>query len=752
MTRSYAKAHNNLVSKSSVMGDEETSAAKLEAFMEQMVTRQRPLEEQMSVLSLSIQKTTKGYSKKNSEEQGNNGGRIKNSNSQQGFVPSRLNAGEKFRTIRLTGLTPKVLVDEILDAVGHVNEFYQQDAKEKGKMLGAPIGREKFSVNHLFFADDCILFGDASNEGAEVVRTVIHEYEVASGQRVNFDKSPIYFGANVAPSVRGEIVNLLGVRLASNLEKYLGFPMMVGRRKKWAFANFVDRFKKRIEGWSLRYLSMGGNEVFIKSVLQAISIYAMQCFLLPKTLCRSLESIMNRFWWTNNKTLKGIHWSNWDALCKPKCLGGLGFKNLYLFNKALLVKQVWRILSQPQCLLAKVLKARYFPFSDVLTAKEIRPFWTTINQLIINGDGIWNKELIHSLVDDDTASRIFSIPLSKSGPEDMRVWEFEGSGEYTVRSGYRALITDYLQSNLYMPYRDEVYKGFYTDLWALNIPEKIKIHAWRLFNNLVPHYGNLARRTLCEETVCPLCKEELESTEHLLWSCGVLQNVWTSLQIQIPLSVDFLDSKDNFVKTYFAADSRKKRIITISLWCIWFHRNKLVNERVKFSLPKLLGFIRGYEQELCFVYENLYSKFATTIVLARDYRGEVVGADTYLYEEVVDAFVVEARACEKALLFTRMMGFRRLIVEGGSLTVIKSVKKQEEDRSVLKLIIHYIRRLHLLFEDVTYNFVPREVNGAAHALALEGRRRRVCGNWVDDVLDSVRLVVETDWLSWIQRI
>lgn len=220
-----------------------------------------------------------------------------------------------------------------------------QEAKTKRMMMGAPIGRENFSVNHLFFADNCVLFGDASCEGAEVVRAIIHEYETVSGQRVNFEKSLIYFAANVVSSVQKDIVNLLRVRLASNPEKYLGLPMMVGRRKKWAFANFVDRFRKWVEGWSMRYLSMGDKEVFIKSVLQSTSIYAMQCFLLPKSLCKTLEGIMNRFWWTNNKTSKGIHWSSWDVLYKPKSFRELGFKNLFLFNKALLTKQVWRILT-----------------------------------------------------------------------------------------------------------------------------------------------------------------------------------------------------------------------------------------------------------------------------------------------------------------------------------------------------------------------------------------------------------------------
>ncbi|KAG8478534.1 hypothetical protein CXB51_028291 [Gossypium anomalum] len=240
-----------------------------------------------------------------------------------------------------------------------------KEAEQKGLMRGAPIGRERFSINHLFFVDDCVLFGDATCEGSRVVRDVIREYEMVSGQLVNFDKFLIYFGANMDSSVKKDIINLLGVRVASNPEKYLGLPIMVGRKKTWAFANFVDRFRKRVEVWSLRYLSMGGNE--------------------------KLEGIMNKFWWTSNKSEKGIHWNRWEQLCKPKCVGGMGFKDLFLFNKALLAKQVWRILSQPNCLLAKVLKARYYPFSNILSAK-VRSYFSfiwrsicSVRELIANG-------------------------------------------------------------------------------------------------------------------------------------------------------------------------------------------------------------------------------------------------------------------------------------------------------------------------------------------------------------------------------
>ncbi|PPD78215.1 hypothetical protein GOBAR_DD24861 [Gossypium barbadense] len=66
------------------MGDEKTLTAKLEAFMEQMTTRQQALEEQLAILSLLVQKITKGDSEKNNEELGSSGGRKWNLDLQHG--------------------------------------------------------------------------------------------------------------------------------------------------------------------------------------------------------------------------------------------------------------------------------------------------------------------------------------------------------------------------------------------------------------------------------------------------------------------------------------------------------------------------------------------------------------------------------------------------------------------------------------------------------------------------------------------
>lgn len=49
--------------------------------------------------------------------------------------------------------------------------------------------------------------------------------------------------------------------------------------------------------------------------------------------------------------------------------GGMGFHNLQGFNLAMLRKQCWNLISNPNAVVSRILKAKYFPKGDFLESQ-----------------------------------------------------------------------------------------------------------------------------------------------------------------------------------------------------------------------------------------------------------------------------------------------------------------------------------------------------------------------------------------------
>ena len=72
------------------------------------------------------------------------------------------------------------------------------------------------------------------------------------------------------------------------------------------------------------------------------------------------DSIVNAFWWGHDLGVRKLHLLNWNKICYPKSWGGLGLKKFNLMNQAMLAKQYWRISQNPNSLVARTFKAKYF--------------------------------------------------------------------------------------------------------------------------------------------------------------------------------------------------------------------------------------------------------------------------------------------------------------------------------------------------------------------------------------------------------
>ena len=218
----------------------------------------------------------------------------------------------------------------------------------------------------------------------------------------------------------------------------------------------------------------------------------MGCFKLPRGLCEHLNSLIRKFWWGSDSGKRKSCWVAWDKIIQPKYMGGLGFRDIEIFNLALLARQAWRMLIRPESLCFKVLKSVYFPSSDILSApignnpsktwraiydgievlkqgliKRIgdgkstliwgcnwiprtgmfRPLYsekrnppTFVSELIDHTSMTWKTEVVQHFFNQMDSEAILQIPLSMSKQEDCWAWHHERNGIFSVRSAYRMMI------------------------------------------------------------------------------------------------------------------------------------------------------------------------------------------------------------------------------------------------------------------------------------------------------------------------
>ncbi|KAM6598287.1 uncharacterized mitochondrial protein AtMg00310-like [Cannabis sativa] len=205
-----------------------------------------------------------------------------------------------------------------------------------------------------------------------------------------------------------------------------------------------------------------------------------------------MESMMAKYWWqSSNNSSSGIHWISWKRLCGHKDKGGMGFRNSRDFNLALLGKQGWRPLINPDSLVARVFKARYFPHGSFLNAtigSNPSFVWRSIleaqflvkrgsrwvvgdgtnisilgepwlpddenpmiisthrslthakvcNLLKVDGSG-WEEEILDNLLLPRDRELVRSVAVHSRPSNDALCCSLELSGLYTVKSAYKLL-------------------------------------------------------------------------------------------------------------------------------------------------------------------------------------------------------------------------------------------------------------------------------------------------------------------------
>ena len=396
-------------------------------------------------------------------------------------------------------------------------------------------------------------------------------------------KSSIFFGPCTHVDIKVEVCTILDIMTEAITDKYLGLPAMVGADRSDCFIHFVERIKQRLKGWMEKHLSLGGKEILLKAVAQAIPVFAMSVFNLPKGVCKEITDVIAQFWWGDDEGDKKMHWYTWWKLCYPKSEGGMGFRDLHSFNLAMLAKQIWRLVTNPDSLCAQILKAKYYPNGSILQAgpkngssftwqsivaaiptckrgiiwrvgsgdniniwndpwvpssidkRVITPrglsVLTKVSELICPITGMWDEQMLIDNFNPVDVDRIMRIPLNTQSFDDFIAWHLDTRGIFSVKSAYHA---EWIRSfrrhaNSHPGQGTSTEQPVWRMLWKVQVPRKIQIFGWRVLHEIIPLKCILANRHIGLSGECPICHQAAEDIKHLLFKCQPAVALWSRL-------------------------------------------------------------------------------------------------------------------------------------------------------------------------------------------------------------------------------
>ncbi|RVW89084.1 LINE-1 retrotransposable element ORF2 protein [Vitis vinifera] len=420
-------------------------------------------------------------------------------------------------------------------------------------------GREGLLVSHLLFADDTLIFCDAEADQLQYLSWTFMWFEAISGLKVNLSKTEaIPVGEGIPMET---LASVLGCKIGSLPTSYLGLPLGAPYKSTRVWDAVEERFRKRLSLWKRQYLSKGGRLTLLKSTLSSLPTYFLSLFVIPKKVCARLERIQRDFLWGSGALENKPHLVSWKAICATKKEGGLGIRSLSTFNKALLGKWLWRL------------------------ANENEPLW----KQIISRDGtrvkFWKDLWCGNQALEEAFPILFNLSVNKEGWVTEAWEEDKVGGSWGLR--FNRHLNDWevgeVESLLRKLHPLTIRRGvedLFRTIWTPWVPIRASFFGWEAAWNRLLTTDRLKRFGWSIPNRCFLCKQDEETTDHLLMFCEKAKMLW--LLIFSLFGVQWVmhsSVKRNLLGWHgsFVGKKREKawRAAPLCLmWTIWKERNR----------------------------------------------------------------------------------------------------------------------------------------------------------------------------------
>ncbi|XP_028071512.1 uncharacterized protein LOC114273895 [Camellia sinensis] len=471
-------------------------------------------------------------------------------------------------------------------------------------------------LSYLFFADDLILFGEASEANCHSISLLLPEFCSLSGQKISFGKSKVLFSSNVQDDKKHFLTSILGIPVTRNLGKYLGCPIYHSRPSRESFQFLIDKIQGKLAGWKSKMLSFAGRATLIKAVNEAILAHIMQCNYIPKSVTNTIDKHNRDFLWGSSSEIRRIHGVAWDTVTKPKNLGGLGIRQTCLVNAVSMAKLSWCLSREDNSLWAKTLKSKYG--GTMRVCSKTSPTWRNM----LKGSNILEKGS-KMLIKDGRSTRFWIDEWAKCGPlrgciegplapsdsslrvcdcwvandwdfsrlsfvvpseildcirstslswfntgKDIRVWKHSTDGKF--RSNFAYLLTKEFHNS--PPITN------WSWVWAIRVTPRILHFVWRVLYLKLNTKTQLFHRQIVADNLCPVCKCLPETIDHVFRDCPSASHCWSCISIPSEVIPSFSLELHSWFK--LNCQSRVVHCSTVNwailfpfvCWAIWLHR------------------------------------------------------------------------------------------------------------------------------------------------------------------------------------
>ncbi|CAN1157728.1 Putative ribonuclease H protein At1g65750 [Linum perenne] len=383
----------------------------------------------------------------------------------------------------------------------------------------------------------------------------------------------------------------------------------------------------------------------------------MQTAALPLSLYDRIDRKIRDFIWGSSNGMRKVHNVNWETVCKPKNMGGLGLRSARELNKAFLMKVAWGILTKPEELWVRTIFSKYLirnnwgftlkrktGFSSLWrgvlkvwdhTLQGLRwsvnngratKFWTdkwldsgitlkdfsNMNQevdlalsvshfVLPNGD--WDSNRLAACLQNVALMQVMGMtPPDDQLGDDAIVWGLEASGRFSVKTAY------WLVKELTEEENDTVWRK----VWAWEGPAKVKHFIWLVMHGKLMTNEERRQRHLSPDAICPDCQAPCESLDHVLRKCHVAQAVWKEV---LPLEFSTFSDDVAFVDWWKAgiANTSHSLLFGVTSWLLWLRRNRLVFQNERLSVFEICRQVKFWT--------HLYSSSWKALQLSREAPG-----------------------------------------------------------------------------------------------------------------------------------